>query len=352
VLAAAGLKDLLARLPGRATRSAAFSALAAVAIADLAMVGFPKAPVPEMPGCYAFLKERDPKATLLEVPFQAGGYSLNALCTYWQTRHRLTTSAGYSGFHNSHQEDLIGYNSPFRYERFESPDYLEDPGKFPIELASAVDFQDYLWLYLTANRFDYLILHLRNTPFPADSANLQRLRTLLAGSKVFEDKATVVYARSKLRLPTRPIQLTREGWTGLNVWKGVRNDLLARTGRIAVYNPDSSQDLNLALNTAGVRRARTVRVRVRAGSAELARWDVGPDVYQLVISPPFRLPAGLHDLTIESEPVAYPHEDRDSIAKSEKRPNHLRVAGLKLIPRSDLARREPPERPSTSTETR
>ena len=210
VLAAAGLRDLLARLPGRRWRTTVFSGLAVVAVADLAMIGIPKAPPPALPGCYAFLKQLDPKATLLEIPYTAaGGTYLYGECTYWQSLHRLTTSAGYSGHDNTVQERLIGDNCPSHAWRLAQPDYLNDPRKIDIDLLPDVDFRDYLWVYLTVNQFDYVVLHQCVASVPEYKMNLDRLKALLQDCKIYEDGASIVYARSRLKPPARPIQITR-----------------------------------------------------------------------------------------------------------------------------------------------
>ena len=55
-----------------------------------------------MPACYRWIKRRNPDAVLLEAPMVSAGapHMLSASCAYWQSHHRLTTTAGYSGIGN------------------------------------------------------------------------------------------------------------------------------------------------------------------------------------------------------------------------------------------------------------
>jgi hypothetical protein len=348
VLAAAGLRDLLQRLPGRAWQAAVFAGLAVLAVGDLAMVGFPKSRIPRMPGCYAFLKEHDPKATILEVPNDPGGTELNALCTYWQSRHRLTTSAGYSGHDNHLLDALVGNGSPFLAEDLSRPDYLAEPGKFPVPLGGPADFREYLWLYLTANRLDYVVLHRRHNGLPPEAAGLERLRTLLGDCTVYEDGSSTVLARARLGPPTHPLVLTREGFAGRNQWQGRWNCLLPRTARVVVYNPDAARELSLVLDAAPPARSRVVSLQ--SGTTELARWELAPGSFQECASAPFRLPAGLHELTLTSR--AWNPGRAETAARSG-----LRVARVGLETGTDPGRaaittRSRPESPAGRTETK
>ena len=55
-------------------------------------------PIGPLPACYDEIRRRDPEATLLELPLQSSSCDMTYLDrTYWQSRHRLPTSAGYSG---------------------------------------------------------------------------------------------------------------------------------------------------------------------------------------------------------------------------------------------------------------
>ena len=166
----------MGRLPGAKTRGLLFAVLAALAIADLSYPGSNRGPIPEMPGCYAFIRRHNPKATLLEIPYDPVGTDLNSLCTYWQASHRLTTSAGYSGHDNSLLETRIGQDSPVTTAKMALPDYLADPTRMSTEFGPDVDFRSYLWIYLTANGFDYVVLHTQHNGLPDGSPGLARLK--------------------------------------------------------------------------------------------------------------------------------------------------------------------------------
>jgi hypothetical protein len=345
VLAGAGMRDLLSRLPGRRWRVAAFGVLSVVAVADLTMRGFPRGPAPEAPACYAFLKQRDPKATLLEIPFEGGGFDLNGECTYWQSIHRLATTSGYSGHDNARQLVLAGHTSPFSAPLMAMDNYLEDPARFHVELTFEVDFKDYTWLYLTANHLDYIVVHRKHVK----PTSLARLRAILDASKVYEDDSTIVYARSLIPAPRNPVQLTREGWGSRNVWDGRYNSLLPESGPVMIYNPDPALDLTFHLDAAALRRPRTVRLR--QGTTELARWEVKASSYQSIASPPFRLPAGVHELVIESQLNAEDSLDPGRLSREERMPQKLRVASVVLIGRLDSAEVARREREASATPT-
>lgn len=322
VIAGAGLTHLMGRLPGARTRGLLFAVLTALAIADLTYPGSTRGPIPEMPGCYAFIRRHNPKATLLEVPYDPVGTDLNSLCTYWQASHRLTTSAGYSGHDNVLLEARIGQDSPVTTAKIALPGYLADPTRMPTEFGPDVDFRSYLWIYLTANGFDYIVLHTQHNGLPDGSPGLARLKAVLDDCKVFEDAGSVVYARSRMKAPTHVVQLTRDGWGERNQWQSTRNCLLPATGRLLVYNPSPDRDLTLSLDAASVVRDRDVVVR--SGTAEIARWHVAFGAFQGLVSPPFRLPSGLNELTIETATV------------HDRQPYRLRVAGISVNPTGDL----------------
>lgn len=351
VLAAAGLRHLLARVPGQKGRAAVFAALTVLAVADMAKVPFWKVSPPKMPDCYAFLKKRAPKATILEIPHMgSGGSALNAACTYWQSLHRLTTSSGYSGHVNVDQDNQIGHNSPFQAERLAQEDYLEDASSVDFNIHTDLDFKDFLWLYLTVNDYDYVVLHQWEGSMPEHPVRLDRLKAILASCKIYEDSAAIVYDRSKLAPPAHPVQINVGEWRAQGFWQDRANSMIPKVGRLAVYNPDANKDLRLSLDAAAIRRRRGVALR--SGERVLARWEVELFEYQSFVSPPFRLPAGLQELTLESE-ILEPEAKRTGHKKD--RPYPLRVARVSLQPAVEVDRaivREDSTRPSGATKTR
>ncbi len=322
VLASAGLKDLLGRLNSGGVRIAVFALIAALTVADLAMVGFPKSVLPELPRAYAFVKQRDPRAHVLEIPYTpAGGSFLYGETTYWQALHRLTTSAGYSGHDNAVQEERMGHDCPFRLDRIAQPDYLADPAHFAVALRSEADFREYSWLYLKAHEFDYMILQRDVCKVPELKPGLERLQAVLADCVVYRDDRSIVFDRTRLRPPAHPLTLSILGFGGSTVWRDRPNRIVPRISRIALYQPEPDGELTLALDAAAIRRPR--QIRLLAGSRELARWRLEPGGYQSLGSPVFRLTAGLHELTLAID---------DEPGSREKRPQRLRVASVKIDP--------------------
>jgi hypothetical protein len=283
-----------------------------------------------MPGCYAFLKEHDPKGAIVEIPhLGSGGSHLNASCTYWQALHRLNTSAGYSGHANVIEDARVGHNSPFQAGRLAQPDYLEDPGRVNLDVNAHVDFRDYLWLYLTVNRFDYIVLHQWPGAVPEHPVRLDRLKALLRDYTIYEDSDSVVYARTLIRPPARPASICLEDWRLRHLWEGRYNCLLRGAARVVVYNPDPARELTMVLDTATWHPDQSVCLR--AGDRVLARWDFEPRRYQNCVSPPFRLPVGMSTLTIESESRRTPGDPKAGPGK-RKRSDRLLVARVSLYP--------------------
>jgi hypothetical protein len=156
--------------------------------------------------------------------------------------------------------------------------------------------------------------------------HIDRLKELLRECTIYDDGATIVYARSLLRPPARPVEICLEDWQVRSPWQGRWNCRVPRSARVVVYNPEPSRDLTLVIDAAAPFREQTVRVQ--AGARELARWQVVPGAYRTCVSPSFRLPAGLQELTIES--------GADSArAGASSRTRRLHVARLSLYDASD-----------------
>jgi hypothetical protein len=348
VLAASGLRHLLARLPGTWLRWAVFAGLAAVAVADRAGIPHQRSPLPAMPGCYAFLKGHDPHAPILEIPYELAGSPLHAACTYWQSFHRLTTSAGYSGQGNSVLLDRLLHNSPFQMEQLLKRGYLKNPERLDVDLIGDVDYREYVWAYLTYFQFDYVVLHRWNYTEYWHPVYLDRLLSLLEDGKVYEDAHSVVIDRSRLKPPTKPVLLSVGGWSERGVWENRWDGVAPHVWRAVVYNPDPDRPLMFCLDAAAFRRAQTVCLR--DGSRELASWNVMPDHYQSLSSPAFRTASGFQELTLESLRRELNPQDTRAVLDDKRRPNHLRIARLLLItpdPGATARRGEPEsDRPS------
>ena len=128
---------------------------------------------------------------------------------------------------------------------------------------------------------------------------IQRIKELLAESKIYEDAATVVYDPAKLRPPGRPETVLTEDWPPRTEWHDTWNCLLPRKARIKVYNPDPDMDMVMIFDAASAHPG-SESVRLLAGDRELASWDVEPDHYQRYYSKPFHMSAGFHELIVES----------------------------------------------------
>ena len=307
VVAAAGLAHLLARIPRMAPRAIVFASLAGLAAFDLAWVPFGNVEVPAVPPCYAEIHRRDPSAVILEAPqFNAGPFQLSAINTYWQSYHRGTTSAGHTAFRNDRCDDLLTETSPFHALRLADPNYLSDPEAETFDVVRDVPFRDYAWLYLTVHRFHSVVLHQKPGIFPELPLHSQlgRIKAGLIEAKVSEDDATAVFERSRLRPPIHPVALCTEGWSGRTIHLGRFACAVAREGRLSVYNPGPDSDLRLAVEMTAIGKPRTVRVM--AGDREIATWTVKAGAYQTFVTPPFRLPAGLQELTLASDPEGRP----------------------------------------------
>jgi hypothetical protein len=271
----------------------------------------------------------------LEVP-QSGstGSELSSLCTFWQSFHRARTSVGYCGQGNSVFDNLLIQNSPFLADAIARSDYLADPQRTPIPLLGDVAFGDYAWLYLKANGYRFVVLHL-NSKLVASLAGLARLKQALAPATVYEDSESVVYDCERLAPPRNPVMVTTRGWR-----KGSSPQPFCVTDRdahLVIYNPGHGQQLQLTIDARSLDRPQLVRL-LAAGN-ELTRWDVRPDKTQTLACRPFHLPAGLHEITLESDSTAQPRSRRDAAGPSDARPYSLKVVQLGLNAHPTVAQR-------------
>ncbi len=332
VVAAAGVRDLLSRVSRPLVRRVAFAAIATVAVLDLRTGPYDSQPPPSMPGCYLAIKDRDPGATFLEVPQtnSGGAEVLSATAGYWQALHRCPSSTGYCGQPNALFDELLTSNSPFAYFRLGDPGYLHRPeGEF-IDLSTGVDFDDLAWLYLATHKFKYVVLHKWATTVGGQAMHPWPLMHHLDAAKVYEDDRTVVYESARLKRPTHPVVLCKEGWRQRVGWRGRMLSTVGREAHVEVYNTDVSRPLTLTLEASSLRHPRIVRLR--QDGAELARWEIAPGDPRTFTSPPFQLAAGTTDLTIDSGFESTPKRSREAVAEGDMRPYSLRVVGLAVRP--------------------
>jgi hypothetical protein len=335
LVAAAGLQHLLGRFRWRWVRGGVLAVLTLATIGDLAMVPYWKIQIPPPPGCYAFIKRTDPGAAFVEVPqFGSSGSDLNSLCAYWQSLHRGRTTAGYCTPPNEIFDNLMTYNSPFFAESLAKPEFLKDPDRIPMELGGTASFRDYAWLYLKVHDLRFVVLHTDPTLVPA-WPGVERVKSALASAKVFEDATSVVYDRDRLTPPRDPVVLTTGGWR-LAIGPSAKR-VADRQAHLVLYNSDADRVLRLSIDARSLHRVRHVRLTCEA--KELARWDVGPAAYQSLGCPPIQLPAGLHELVIESDKNSRPRSQSEAAGWNDMNPYSLSVDRLELEAPSELARR-------------
>jgi hypothetical protein len=330
LLAAAGLRHLLTRLPSAATRGTIWVGLWVLALLDLQMVPFRTRDVPPAPPCYAILCAQHPQATFLEVPqLSSGGCNnLNSACAYWQVEHHGKTSAGYSGFTNVVYDHLVFEPSPFAWPRLMSGSMARTPERMSCDLVTDVRLDDYIWLYLTAHHFDYLVMHQGpDLELLRDTANLDWLKARLEAAKIFEDDRTAVYEKRRLAAPQRPVLLCTTGWRTRRAYEGRQLGNLTRTGHLALYNPQAEQALTFTLEGVAFQQPR--RLRLRAGDTVLACWKVMPDALNTYTSLPVRLPGGLQDLILESDGDKCP-STLESADDGDATPISLRIATISV----------------------
>jgi hypothetical protein len=329
VPAAVGFRTLAECLQTTWARRGLFVCLVALTLWDLSLhPAQDRTHVPPLPGAYAIAIANNPTATIVDAPqFSSGSPAkLNALAGYWQSQHHGRTTAGYSGVPNTAWDHLMYFPSPFAAEYLASPAYLLDPSDASIDLIHHVSIRDYVWLYLRVHRLDHVVLHRDKSMLREVDVDLGRLQAALREAISYEDPSAVVYDRSLLNMPLHPTLLCTDGWGQREKWNGRGCRLALRRARLAVYNPDPSLDLVLILDAASVGTPR--RLFVTHGSATLAQWIVLPGDAQILVSPPFRLPAGQGELSLDDDsaeivaPAGKPRQSAD-------RPN-LRVGGICL----------------------
>jgi hypothetical protein len=323
ILAATGLSHLLKRMPGGLARGAVLAALSVVAIVDLALVPFVGTHrLPPLPASYVWLKQRDPGSTLFEWPINGPEMADR---TYWQLFHGLPTSEGYSGVANMAFVHRINVLSPLFSTSRE--DFLSKPDAESYGPIRDVAFRDYAWLFFQVNKYRYVVFHDDLGPALGHPAAMARVRDQLIGAKVYEDGKTTIYEQSRLPVPSRPVLACTDGWRSSVGMLGPIRFAVGKVGRIELFNPSPGDALVLDLEASACRSARTVRLM--AGPAELARWKIEPGEPKSYSSPPFLLPAGVQELTLESDAAESPKRSHDSMDEA-KTPYSLRISAIRV----------------------
>ena len=328
ILAASGLKHLISRWRAPSVRWGICGTLTMVAVLDLSMIPFSTETLAELPQCYGRLVEGDPAATFLDAPLHnsANAHPLTAASGYWQSFHRGRTTGGYSGVANPAFDNRLVYNTPFSSEAMARPEYLLNPDAMTFGIVSDVRFLDYAWLYLTAHDLRYVVLHRAGLFDVEPPANRARLEGQLGRARIFADDATTVFDRTLLPSPGRPVLACAGGWRGGSPGRSIL--IAPKVAEVLAYNPDPDRELTFTLGAKSFREPRTVRLR--SGATDLATWQVRPDVAGTFQSPPFRLPAGLQTLAIESDGETKPRHRHEILAGGDDRPYSLSVSEVSL----------------------
>jgi hypothetical protein len=328
ILAAAGLRDILAKVNRRATRAAIASLLALVVLLDLSTVPYGTIDLPPMPACYRAILDRDPDATFVEVPqFNSGAFQLPALCSYWQSLHHGKTSSGYTAFLNGQHDNLLGFSSPFDAFKLAQPNYLANPAVEDFELIHGLDFRSYVWLYLHVHKLRYVVVHHRPGAFPELPVRLDRLETELASAKVYEDADTAVFDRDRLPKPTHPVMVHAQGFGPRVIRFDQRTCLLRKSAQVVVYNPTPEIPLSFTLGARSNKVPRQVSLTFQG--RELGRSEVGPREAFSGSFGPFTLPEGLSELTLMSDGEETPSK-RDAHVEGDSTPFSLWVTSVGL----------------------
>ena len=349
LIAAAGLKQILANTGSRRGRAAIVTGLVALALFDLQTRPFPAAPIPSVPAAYEFVKRTDPGAGIVEIPqSSSAGSVLSAICGYWQSFHGLRTSTGYSGQANVKFDNRLVFNSPFQPSLLRRAGYLSHPDDEMIDIVHEVHVLDYIWLYLHANRFRYILLHEWRGADDnvTEPMKLDRLKALLDPARVFSAEGVTVYDREKIRPPRHAVPLTTTGWR--IAWHGKLLRVAERAAKMVAYNADAERPVKLVFEASAFSHPRIVRLL--AEGKELARWTVASEALQLYISPGFRLPKGISELVLESDGESRPRREGQQAAEWDAKPYSLHVSGLALIDAEEHDRASQPPTPQLAAQ--
>jgi len=335
LVAAAGFRRLMVGIRRPWVRALVGSAAVALVVADLAMVPFQSDPIRRpIPGCYEWIRARNPRAAILEAPLLSSGcpHPLTETCAYWQSFHGLRSSSGYSSFINIDFDDLMVDHSPFAAGTLFNPAAFDHPESQSVGVVSDVSVRDYAWLVAKRAKFDYILLHGWDDSVGIRSPSFLKLAKALQGALVFSEPMVLVYEAARLPEPTRPVLLCDEG---LRCWRGRPGPpirVMGRSGRVTAFVPDAVAKQVFTLEARAFRRPRTITLAV--GDRELARWDLGPGEFRTLESPPIALPGGLQTLTLRSDGEDAPATPDEEPCEWDTRPYGVQILKLGLKPAS------------------
>lgn len=295
----------------------------ALSVADLAFVPYGTTAFRPPPAFYSAILKSHPGSAFCEVHPSLPYIPYESQITYWQSLHLGRTSAGNPGVANARLEQSSLIASPFHYSLIGNPGYLSGPDPVMYDIVQDCRFSDYAWLYLAANKFDFVVLHRWTFDGSPPPATISRVRERLAEAVVFEDSATSVLDRTRMKPPTSPSAICTTGWHDRVVDRGVYSALASRDARLAIYNPDPARPLSLRVRASSNGTIRTVRVV--ADGREIGTWSVDPDRSETFETSAFRLSAGLHEIRLESD-----GESPRAGAEGPSTPFSLRVSAVHL----------------------
>ncbi len=323
ILAAAALAHLLERIRRPTTRWSVVAVLSIVAIFDMGLTPYRDTyRLPPLPASYEWLRQQGPEARLFEWPINGPGMADR---TYWQLFHGCPTSDGYSGVTNMAFIDRINLLSPLfatSREDFLSKSDVESFG--PIR---DVRFDDYLWLFLKANNYRFLVLHDDLGPALGHPAALARIRDRLSGSGVFKDATTSIFDLSRMPKPAHDVVVCTDGWRSSVEMPAPLRFGVGMNAGLVLYHTKSDEPVVIELEASSCRTARTVRLL--DGPTELARWTIEPGEPRTYLSPSLRFPEGLNNLRLESDAEQKPTRSRDALDESKK-PFSLRIQSIRV----------------------
>jgi hypothetical protein len=114
--------------------------------------------------------------------------------------------------------------------------------------------------------------------------------------------------------------------------------MVGQVAKVVVFNPTPDRPMSIALEAAGNKKAR--EVRLTSEGRVLTRWTVPASETARMTSRPYHLPAGVHELAIESDGADRPSRIETGLPVSHA-PFSLWVRSIGLIsgnPKAVVAR--------------
>ena len=115
--------------------------------------------------------------------------------------------------------------------------------------------------------------------------------------------------------------------------------MVDQTAKIAVYNPTPEVPLRLVINANAMRKPRVVRLK--SGDQVLATWTLQKGAQSRdLVSPPLKLPQGIHELVLESDGTIEPPSIIGKLVPGVPKQFSFLVTSVELLDEQKLAARE------------